>query len=98
MTDSVSPQPDACAVANCEKPTLANRACVNPEHLEPVTNAENLRRGREARKAEIDALREALRTLIDWMERGDAVWGRENHERSTADLRAARALLEGSDG
>jgi hypothetical protein len=25
-----------------------NRRCVNPEHLEPVTRAENLRRGREA--------------------------------------------------
>jgi HNH endonuclease len=29
-----------------------NRLCVNPEHLEPVTNAENLRRGRLARAAE----------------------------------------------
>ncbi len=26
-----------------------NRACVNPAHLEPVTNRENLRRGRIAR-------------------------------------------------
>ena len=25
-----------------------NRACVNPEHLEPVTNRENLRRGSQA--------------------------------------------------
>jgi hypothetical protein len=25
------------------------RHCVNPDHLEPVTHAENLRRGREAR-------------------------------------------------
>jgi hypothetical protein len=27
-----------------------NRACVNPEHLEPVTNAENNRRGAESRR------------------------------------------------
>jgi hypothetical protein len=26
-----------------------NRACVNPDHLEPVTNSENVRRGVEAR-------------------------------------------------
>lgn len=25
-----------------------NRACVNPDHLEPVTNAENVRRGASA--------------------------------------------------
>lgn len=27
-----------------------NRACVSPAHLEPVMRAENLRRGREARR------------------------------------------------
>jgi len=26
-----------------------NRACINPEHLEPVTNAENARRGAKAK-------------------------------------------------
>jgi hypothetical protein len=29
-----------------------NRLCVNPNHLEPVTQAENLRRGRVARGVE----------------------------------------------
>jgi len=29
-----------------------NRACVNPDHLEPVTQAENVRRGAAARRAE----------------------------------------------
>lgn len=32
-----------------------NRACVNPEHLEPVTRKENLRRGRVSREIEIAA-------------------------------------------
>ncbi len=31
------------------------RHCVNPHHLEPVTNAENLRRGKIARRAARDA-------------------------------------------
>jgi hypothetical protein len=29
-----------------------NRDCLNPKHLEPVTSAENLRRGRDARMAQ----------------------------------------------
>lgn len=29
--------------------TCRRRACINPQHLEPVTMQENLRRGREAR-------------------------------------------------
>lgn len=29
-----------------------NRGCVNPSHLEPVTHAENIRRGVAARRAE----------------------------------------------
>ena len=32
-----------------------NRACVNPAHLEPVTNAENIRRGAAARRREAAA-------------------------------------------
>jgi len=28
-----------------------NTLCINPEHLEPVTNAENVKRGYESRKA-----------------------------------------------
>lgn len=31
------------------------RHCVNPTHVEPVTNAENVRRGVEARRAERNA-------------------------------------------
>lgn len=34
-----------------------NRACVNPEHMEPVTQAENLRRGRGTRLT-VDQVRE----------------------------------------
>jgi hypothetical protein len=45
-----------------------NRACVNPDHLEPVTNAENARRGSRAKlnpraAAEIRASTESLRAL-----------------------------------
>jgi hypothetical protein len=34
-----------------------NRACVNPDHLEPVTSVENVRRGRRA-KLDLDRARE----------------------------------------
>lgn len=39
-----------------------NRACVNPDHLEPVTNTENVRRGKATRLTEGDvaAIRESL--------------------------------------
>jgi hypothetical protein len=44
-----------------------NRACVNPDHLEPVTRRENLVRGITARKLAVAAL-----TLEGWarIERG----------------------------
>jgi len=38
------------------------RACVNPAHLEPVTNAENVRRGRAAKLAAADVAE--IRRLI----------------------------------
>lgn len=42
----VGPIPDGLHIDHL----CRNRACINPEHLEPVTLQENLRRGREARK------------------------------------------------
>jgi hypothetical protein len=38
-----------------------NRACVNPEHLEPVTHLENMRRGHAARKADSHDLARTVR-------------------------------------
>ena len=40
-----------------------NRACVNPDHLEPVTNAANIRRGANVRLTEADAV--AIRASHD---------------------------------
>lgn len=38
-----------------------NRICINPEHLEPVTDAENLRRGdHTAHRVYLDALRASI--------------------------------------
>jgi hypothetical protein len=41
----VGPIPDGLVLDHL----CRNKKCVNPDHLEPVTNAENLRRGRVAR-------------------------------------------------
>lgn len=46
-----------------------NPGCVNPDHLEPVTNAENLRRGRGA-KLTMERARE-IRALAGSMTRAD---------------------------
>lgn len=65
-----------------------NRACVNPEHLEPVTRAENIRRGRGTRLdwsdvVEIRSSTEGLSALAQrfgvsqnhiWMIRKDRKW------------------------
>ena len=43
-----------------------NRSCVNPDHLEPVTNAENCRRGANA-KLTVEDVRELRRLRADGM-------------------------------
>jgi len=40
-----------------------NRACCNPWHLEPVTRAENVRRGARARKSEAARARAAYAVI-----------------------------------
>lgn len=47
----VGPIPDGLVLDHM----CRNRACVNPDHLEPVTNGENIRRGVLARKREVAA-------------------------------------------
>jgi hypothetical protein len=49
-----------------------NPGCINPEHLEPVTDAENVRRGDQTRLTEADVigLREIAARLTGWSRRG----------------------------
>jgi len=48
--------------ANCELDhTCKNKLCVNPEHLEPVSHAENCRRGKQTKLTKKNV--KAIRTL-----------------------------------
>lgn len=49
-----------------------NRACVNPEHLEPVTQAENLRRGINANREKTHCKRGHEFTEANTYRRGSA--------------------------
>jgi hypothetical protein len=49
--------------------TCRNRRCVNPDHLEPVTHVENVRRGR-ACKLTIEDVAEIKARYLEWGWRG----------------------------
>lgn len=80
----VGPVPDGLELDHVKAWGCTNRHCVNPAHLEAVTHAENVRRGRSA---EATRLRRALQTHC---KRGHPLSG-ENVYRASKGGRGCRA-------